>query len=119
MAAAVLCNLMSSLSLSVWTHEPQGEDVENGLKRKRSSSQSDNNFKRNRQSDNMTDTTKSKRANFSALTPSQNGVNRNTTLNLQSSAKKLVIKNMKGNVRLFYSSLFVFIHREILDRYYP
>lgn len=46
----------------------------------------------------MTDTTKQKRANFSALTPTSNGVNRTPSIvSLKpGAAKKLTIKNLKG-----------------------
>ncbi|XP_073989923.1 cullin 4 isoform X1 [Rhodnius prolixus] len=83
--------------------EAQGEDCENSVKRKRNSSSNPEKFcKKNKVEDNMTDTTKQKRANFSALTPTSNGVNRTPSIvSLKpGAAKKLTIKNLKEKPRL-------------------
>ncbi|XP_054266080.1 cullin-4A-like [Macrosteles quadrilineatus] len=85
--------------------DTQGEDCENEntLKRKRNSSGSDHYCKVVKHEENMTDATNQKRANFSALTPAANGLNRTvpTLVNLKpGAAKKLVIKNFKDKPKL-------------------
>lgn len=93
------CDLMSSLTRTR-VLEPQGEDCENTLKRKRNSGSGDHYCKIGKQEENMTDASNQRRANFSALTPSSNGLNRTvpSLVNLKpGTAKKLVIKNFKGN----------------------
>lgn len=99
-AAAVSCYHMSSLTRTRVIETQQDEDCENTLKRRRNTTNSDNHFcKKVKQEENMTDTTNQKRANFSALTPSSNGINRTipSIVNLKpGAAKKLVIKNFKG-----------------------
>lgn len=103
-AAAVSCNHMSSLTRTRVIETQQDEDCENTLKRKRNTTTSDNHFcKKVKQEENMTDTTNQKRANFSALTPSSNGINRTipSIVNLKpGAAKKLVIKNFKEKPKL-------------------
>lgn len=79
--------------------ETQGEDCENTVKRKRNSVNTSEKFtKKTKTDENMTDATKQKRANFSALTPTVNGLNRTpNVISLKpGAAKKLTIKNLKG-----------------------
>lgn len=83
--------------------EAQGEDCENENtpKRKRPSNNSgDHHCKVVKQGEDMTDASNQKRANFSALTPANNGLNRTAPLvNLKTGGtKKLVIKNFKGSL---------------------
>lgn len=102
MAPAVICYHMSSLTRTR-VLETQGEDCENTVKRKRNSSNStDKLCKKPKSEENMTDAAKQKRANFSALTPTVNGLNRTTNIvNLKpGAAKKLTIKNLKEKPRL-------------------
>ncbi|KAL1121990.1 hypothetical protein AAG570_003398 [Ranatra chinensis] len=89
--------------------ETQGEDCENSVKRKRNPSGCADKFcKKSKQEDTtghgMTEpqAAKQKRANFSELSPTQNGVNRTSSaVNLKpGAAKKLVIKNMKDKPNL-------------------
>lgn len=79
--------------------ETQGEDCENSVKRKRTSGNNSDKFcKKTKSEENMSDAAKQKRANFSALTPTVNGLNRTTNVaSLKpGAAKKLTIKNLKG-----------------------
>lgn len=99
MAPALSCYLMSSLTRTS-VLESRREECESVVKKRNSSS--DNNFCKKVKLEDMTDTSQ-KRANFSALQPTSNGVNR-TIPNIVSlkpgSAKKLVIKNFKEKPKL-------------------
>lgn len=96
---------MSSLTRARVIEAQQGEDCENTHRRKRTSSNSDTHLcKKVKQEENtMGDTTNQKRANFSALTPTSNGINRTvpSIVNLKpGAAKKLVIKNFRGRLNI-------------------
>jgi len=88
--------------------EPQGEDCENSVKRRRTSCSGGEKLvnstnKRAKCEEGMNENSAlSKRANFSALSPTSNGVNRNQpVLNVKpGAAKKLVIKNLKEKPKL-------------------
>ncbi|XP_075233766.1 cullin 4 [Lycorma delicatula] len=89
---------MSSLTRTVLESHQECESV---IKNKKNLS-SDNNFSKKVKLEEMTDTSQ-KRANFSALQPTSNGVNRTipSIVNLKpGSAKKLVIKNFKEKPKL-------------------
>lgn len=89
------------------THKTQiiGAGDENIQRRNGKRSLNDNfpSKKLKQKEENMTDTTTQKRANFSALSPNPNGVNKNSATLLTSkpgSAKKLIIKNFKETPKL-------------------
>lgn len=117
MAPALSCSLMSSLTRTS-VLESRQEECESVVKNKRNSS-SDNNFCKKVKLEEMTDTTQ-KRANFSALQPTSNGVNRTIPnfVNLKpGSAKKLVIKNFKGIFMIVYLLLLAFLILVNFTRY--
>lgn len=102
------CILMSKLTRTQ-ALDSQGEENDNSLKRKRRNSEGGDHYcKVAKQEENMTDTSNQRRANFSALTPASNGLNRTSPslVNLKpGTAKKLVIKNFKGTAICIFFSL--------------
>lgn len=87
------------MSNLIRSHILGSEDSENNPVTKRSLLNSEYpSSKRQKLSDEMTDTANQKRPNFSALSSSPNGINKSASLvNIKpGAAKKLVIKNFKG-----------------------
>ncbi|RZF38435.1 hypothetical protein LSTR_LSTR011925 [Laodelphax striatellus] len=85
--------------------EPQSEECENSVERKRNSSFSENNTCKKLKTEEMNDKFHTaRRANFSALQPNSNGMNRMqpflTPQKTAPSTKKLVIKNFKEKPKL-------------------
>lgn len=99
MALSAECMPLSSVNKSPLVEQQKSDDVNNHRKRKNIDKHSPTSGQQKRFKEETTDMTDSqKKANFSAVTPPNNGYKHPPVANNKpGSAKKLIIKNFKGN----------------------